>query len=272
MKNQLLISSALLITTLLTFSGCAFTPWTDPLEENESKAVEFLFYDMQKKESTCPNNIEADISFHWDEPIANKSIGGFVNFMDPSSIKFVMTNPLGQPIFALVIHGESFQSINTIYQKYQSGSLRSLLLYYHASPSLRSNNWASYLTGRLGQGPMEVLGIQDDREKRGVWVTIQFIDGKKKKINRLLINPDTRRLLSRVITDEEDTDESAAVISYEEWMIAGNCPFPTKLLISESSFDSEFTVQLSKVTTDQQFNEGDFKIYPPPGYTRQILP
>jgi len=267
---------ATIIFIILTIQGCAGKPWTDPLGETESKTVKTIFSQMQDREAHCSCCQEADITMSWNTPLTKKSIGGFLETRQPSSIKFIMTNPLGQPVFAMVTSNLSFQSINTVYRTYQSGGLNSLLLYHDAPQSLLSSNWATYLMGRLGQGPAEIVATRNDKEKRGVWLTIRFSDGDKIRKSHLLIDMVNKRLLARMISQwqvgDNDNEESVAIIHYDDWLPDNSCPIPTKLRISEYSLGAELNVQLSKISTDVQLNFDNFKINPPPGYLRQRLP
>ena len=276
MRNRSPLYDVFFLFLLFSISSCAGKQWTDTLEKKEAEPVETLFYQMRDRDAQCPCCLNADIAVSLGTPMEKKSIGGFLQLMDPSNIKFIMTNPLGQPVFAFVINGRTFQSINTIQRKYLSGSLDSFMLHHDIPLSLLSNNWADYLAGRLQQGPLEVVEIRNDREKRGVWITIRFTDGDKKRKNYLLIDTVEKKLLTRIIVDEQDTsggsEQTVAIITYDGWLSDKNCPIPTRLRISGFSFGYEIDIQLTEISTDAKLDRNTFKIKPPPGYLRQFLP
>ena len=271
MGSQSLLRFIFILFILLSLSSCAGKPWTNILGEEESKPAETLFYQMVDRDISCSCCLDTDITIAWDSPVEKKSIRGLLQTMEPSSIKFVMTNPLGQILFALIIKDRTFQSINTLTHKYQSGSLDSLVLYYDAPKSLLSGNWVTYLTGRLKKGSIEIVEIRNDREKRGVWFTILISDGDKKQKNHLLIDMVEKKILTRMVVDE-NSEETIASITYSDWIIEKNCQIPSRLQISEFSFGFQMNIQLSNISTDLQLKNSHFKINPPPGYLRQILP
>lgn len=276
MKDQPLLHYLFILFILFSIPGCAGKPWTDALGEKESEPVETLFYQMQARDADCSCCLGADITVSLNTPIEKKTIGGFLQLMSPSSIQFVMTNPLGQPVFALVTNGRTFQSINTIHHKYLSGGLDSLMLYHDIPSSWLSSNWTVYLTGRLQQGPVEIMDIRNDHEQRGVWITIRFTDGDKKRKNHLLIDTVEKRLLARMIIDEHvgsnGNEETVATIAYDDWLNKKNCRLATRLRISDFAFGSEINIQLSEISNDLQLDTNNFKIKPPPGYLLQLLP
>ncbi len=238
--------------------------------------MEQIFYQMQNRDNHCDCCIETDIIITLSTLMEKKAIAGFLQTMEPSSVKFVTTNPLGQPLFALVTKDRTFQSVNIPHYLYQKGRLDSFLLYNGVPLSLFSNNWLINLTGQLPQGNVEILEIRKDRKERGVWFNIRFDDGKKKVMNHLLIDIEQQRLLARMINTEkhgfDDDEETAAIIYYEDWKSDTTCPIPTTLQISEFAFGSEITLQLSNISSATKLNENDFTINSPPGFTHQILP
>lgn len=291
MRNFTPVNHAIILFISLTLFGCAGKPWTDPVGEKDRESFETLFYEMHKRDSQCACCLETEITLSWNTPMEKKAMAGHLQIMAPSAIKFIMSNPLGQPLYALVSNGNTFQAVNTVTRKYQRGSFDSLMLRYEAPRPLLSSNWVSFLTGRLQMSNPQITEIRNDREKRGVWVTIHYRDGGREKMNHLLIDPVGKKLVKRVLVEKQVKkggyemggeeavsskrnviEKTVAVINYNNWLSKSNCPVPTNIQITESSFDSELNILLSKITTDAELTSDDFKIKPPPGYFQQFLP
>jgi len=286
MVTQSFLRLLFILLVLFSIPGCGGRPWTDALGEKESDDVEKLFHQMRAAENLCFCCLEADITITLNSPLEKTSIGGYLQLMTPSSIKFIMTNPLGQPVFALTTNGKTFKSINTLKRKFLSGGLGSLMLHHNTPAYMLSENWVAYLTGRIPNGTVEIVGAYNDRENRGIWLTVRLSDGVRKRINHLLIDKEERKLLTRMIVNEipeyegsenesyenEDSEEIIAIITYDDWLNKDNCRIPTRLNISKLSFGSQVNIHLSEISTNLQLKPNNFTIKPPPGYLRQFLP
>jgi len=276
MFNQTLFKRLSILALFFFLSGCAGKPWTNTLDENQSDSVKIILQQMQDRDARCSCCLETDITVSWDTPIGKKSIGGYLYLMTPCFFKYITTNPLGQPVYAIVTNGHDFQSINTSKRKYLSGSLNSLLLSYDVPTTMLFYNWGAYLTGRLQSKNWQFEEFRHDRENRGIWVTIRLIDGNSKRKNHLLIDTTTKKLLSRIIVDETEEDETEedtiAIINYDEWVAWENGWLPTKITLSKFAFNSIITILLSNISKGSKKDINTFKITPPPGYFQQIFP
>ncbi len=271
-------------------AGCGGKPWTNLLDDKSSQETLAIFKQMLDRDIQCSCCLETDIVISWETPLKKRSVAGYLLLKNPFSIKYIITNPFGQPLFVVVTNGRTFQSINTVQRKFLSGSLDSFLLYHEVPTSMFFSNWGAYLTGRLQRESWQIEKMRHDRENRGVWVSLRYMSGNRKRKNHLLINTIDKKLLTRIIVDErlkpaedqgeesdkegkkEFYDEIVATIDYSDWVEAGNCLLPTRLNILGFAFSSEMIIQLENITANSEQNLNNFIIKVPRGYLRQHLP
>lgn len=275
---------------IFLLTGCGGKPWTGLLDDNSSQEVQALFKQIQNRDAQCSCCLETDIIISWDTPLEKRAVAGYLYLKDPFMIKYIIANPFGQPLFVVVTNGRTFQSINTVQRKFMSGSLDSFLLYHEVTTSVFFSNWGAYLTGRLQRESWQIEEMRQDRENRGVWVTVRYMSGNRKRKNHLLIDTLDKKMLTRIIVDErlkaaqdlgeendkqekeEIYDEIVATIDYSGWVKKGHCLIPTRLNISGLAFSSEMMIQLENISTDSQQNPNHFRVKVPRGYLRQHLP
>jgi len=275
---------------IFMLTGCGTKPWTGLLDDKSSQDALTIVKQMQDRDAQCSCCLETDIIISWDTPLEKRAVAGYLYLKNPFIIKYIITNPFGQPLFVVVTNGRTFQSINTVQRKFMSGSLDSFLLYHEVPTSMFFSNWGAYLTGRLQRESWQIEEMRHDRKNRGVWVTLRYMSGNRKRKNHLLINTLDRKLLTRIIVDErlkpaEDLgeesneeekevlyDEIVATIHYSNWVTEGNCLLPTRLSILEFAFSSEMIIQLENISTDSEQSPNDFRVKVPRGYLRQHLP
>lgn len=278
--------TAILFLTLLVLSGCGGKPMTSLLNEKDSKAAATIFEQIQDRDAGCSCCLETDIIISLDTPIEKRAIDGYLHLMNPFIIKYIITNPFGQPLFVVVSNGKTFESINTFKRQFMSGSLRSLFLYHNVPTSMFFFNWGAYLTGRLQRDSWELEEIRNDRDDRGIWFTLRLLSGNKKRKNHLLIDTLEKKLLTRIIVDEHPKiqevlendnepvfeDKIVAVINYSNWVKESGCLLPTKLNMTGFAFNSEIAIKLSNISIYSKQKQKRFKIKPPAGYYLQYLP
>ncbi len=95
----------MLLLLMFLLAGCAGKPWTTQVTDQEGLHVRQIFEEIQERDASCFCCLDAKVSFFWDGPGEDRSISGFLQLMLPSSVKFVVTNPLGQPLYAIVSDG-----------------------------------------------------------------------------------------------------------------------------------------------------------------------
>jgi hypothetical protein len=251
----------LLISALV---GCAGKPWTTPVTDLEMIAVTRTFGEMRERDASCFCCVDAKASLFWDGPGEDRSVSGFLQLMLPSSVKFVVTNPLGQPLYAMVTDGVEFQSINTTLKQAVTGELSALMLQYDIPQSLLSADWGYWLTGRLHEQGATMKAISRDESGRGVWITMRYPGEGALAESHLLIEPDGKRLLSRVLVDQEG--ETMATIAYEHGGGQDDCMVADKITITDLPYGSKLNIDLTGILTDRVFTPANFRLKVPVNY------
>ena len=267
--SQLLFLCGLILLLQLT-SGCAKKTWTDPLGEDQGKAAEKVLSVMQERDGSCASCLDGDAIISMENHLETKVLSGYIKIMLPDSIKFIASNPLGQPLFALASDGVRFQTLSTGDRLYMSGRLQSYALLHDIPPAFLSGSWAEWLTGRIDSGKKEAPTFQADAEGRGVWFSFQQKVGGHSTTNRLLIDTGKALLLSRILEDAKGN--ILAEISYADWQELDGCMQPGQISMTRLSFGGQLGLKLSNIEGSSLCREHDFMLPVPAGYQRQFMP
>jgi outer membrane lipoprotein-sorting protein len=274
MKNYIFTGFAPVVffcLVLLTAGGCARKPWTDPVDDDQAKAIRGMIQEIQKTDALCSSTLDAEVVVSWRTGMDTKAFSGFLQMKQPSSLKFVTTNPLGQTISALVSDGESFRSVNTVTRQFLSGGLANLAFRNDIPPELLTGNWGSWLSGRIEiPQSSEITDIRQDASARGIWVLLANPKSRLSGKEYVLIDPKSKRPLFRVLMDAQESP--IARIEYGDWQEGTGCGRPAHFHITGLSMGAEITIQLSGIITDKEFAEKDFSLSPPPGYFIELRP
>lgn len=249
---------------ILLMTGCAGKPWTTPVADAETVVVTKIFKEMQQRDDSCFRCLDAKVSLFWDGPGEDRSVSGFFLLMLPASVKFVVTNPLGQPMYAVVSNGQGFQSINTTLKQHISGELSDLMTQYDIPESLLSAHWGYWLMGRLHEQGAMIEAISRDESGRGVWVTLRYADEEALAKCHLLIQPDEKKLLARVLVDRHG--DTVATISYDYGTSRNNCVSPGRISVTSLPYGSRLNIDFSEILTDRVLSGADFRLKVPANY------
>ncbi len=252
----------------LLISGCAIKPWEAPMEGETFDDSLKVIIALAKEQETCDQSFDGDLSLFYTGPFDKEAISGYLQFSLPSSYKFIVTNPFGQPMFMIAGNNSSFQIINTNDKKYLAGSLRSFFIRNHIPLAFLSGNWGEWLTGRNTMRGAEITAIRQDKEARGLWVTVEYTNGKKTTTSHLLLDTENRRYLERLLEDKKG--DIVARITYGNKRADTPCQQP--LAITLSGLDYGVTIDL--ILSDIQFTneQKKYSLPIPKGYIRQFMP
>lgn len=256
-----------LILLALLLNGCAAKPWTIQVTEDEAAFFTRTFEEMQERDASCFSCLDAETSLVWEGPGSNRSIAGYLQLMLPTSVKFVVLNPLGQPLYALVSDGREYQSINTGQRLHTIGRISALAAQYQIPEALLSENWGYWLTGRLQEERATIETIRRDDSGRGVWVTLRYQDEAHLAKSHLLIQPETRQLLSRILVDHQG--KTVATLSYDQRHGKDDCAPVSRITISDLPYRSKLSISFTDILTDRSFTAANFRLRVPAGYTTQ---
>jgi len=250
----------------LLLSGCAGKPWTDPLLDKEADSVAKQVDNLAARNASCGTTLEGDVALFYRSPVEKKALSGFLQFSQPSSYKFVMSNPLGQPVLIVTGDQSSFQLINILEKKFLGGSIRSFGLRNDIPSYFLQSNWTLCFTGRSPLLSKSIVDIRNDREARGVWITFQ--NEQQTGWYHLLL--DKEKELYRTLILENDDGKTVAKIDYDNWLVLGQCRQPRNIAISGLDYGTEIRIELSDIVLSDV--KKNFRLNPPPGYMRQYMP
>jgi hypothetical protein len=256
--------TVLLVPFLL--GGCASKPWTEPLLETQADTAIQLIDAVIARDAACGGTLEGDIVLFYQNPLEKKAFSGFLQFSMPSSFKFVVENPFGQPILLIAGNQESFQAIDTLSQKFLSGSIRSFGLRNNIPTYFLKSNWASWLTGRILFSSQTITDIRDDRDAKGIWFTFQ--SEELTGVHHLLLDPDQKVILAHIM--ENQHGKTVAEVRYDDWLTQGTCRQPQEINITGLDYGTNIHIKLSNVLISDEIKT--YQLQPPAGYIRQYTP
>ncbi len=265
------------ITALLFLSGCATQRWTDPLTKEHSKAIEEVVSTMQQRQNLCPKSLDADARIFMKSPLADSAIKGYLVLAAPSSIKFIVTNPLGMLAYAFTSDGTNFQILNTGKRLHIRGRITSLALREKIPLMLTQGDWFAYLNQRLPSNEPAILQITKDVDDSSYWLQLGHsanitTDGSQ----WLHLDAKQQRVLGYLFLDR--AGEVVAEISYAgeagETGQEKNICFPAarSILIDKLSWGTEIRIELQDIGTDIPLNDSEFNLPVPVDYFKQIQP
>jgi hypothetical protein len=270
-NNRTKMSLSMFMLFFFLFSGCAQKQWRDPLAENEEKAARQVVDNMLQIQNGCSKSIDAEINVTWNSRVSDGGINGYLHSLQPSDIKIIAINPLGQLQYAFATNGRRFQTINVAGRVYKHGRVATFEKKHSIPKSILHDEWALWLTGRIPEGPEDLQRLRQDEQQRGFWFSLDS-EEKSRHFNEvfLLIEPSRQRLLERVAMDK-DGNEVARVL-YTSWTEIDNCPVPTAIEIQSHSYGTTIQLELNKIKTDKRFKENDMSLNPPRGFLQQYYP
>lgn len=245
MHNRLLFPFSLFL-----LSACSYTPWQEsPLSPEQVGSIPLIVEELQK--DNCGNGFDADAIITLNTKLGNHSYQGYLAALRPHYGKFVVTSPLGQPLFIASATSEKLTLINVRARNYSQEHIP-LLLQKHDLPStLVAGGVANILGGYISQDFVPPYTFYSDKENRGIWVKT----GESHEM--VLIAPEKKQVVARRISDngkELDIEYSYSV---------GECLLPKEISISGLSYGSSITVQLKKGAKSTTFTPSQFAVQPP---------
>lgn len=259
----------MLCLTLL-LGGCARKEWRDPLAEAEDKKAQQLLAMKLEEQSFCSCCLDGEIKATWQSRLADGGMQGYVQLMQPSSLKLVAINPLGQPLFIFTTDGRQFQAVNVQDGLFKYGKVASFVRKHSVPENVFHSEYPKWLRGTIVGDGQNIDGYYQDTTARGFWVSITNTTESRFPHEYLLLHQETGQLLERVAVDR-DGNEAARVI-YKNWTRQNGCPQPTSLEIRSPSYGTAIQLEILDITTDKSFSLQDFNLKPPRGFLQQYYP
>lgn len=259
---------------LLFLSGCATQRWTEPLPKEETKGFEKLVFDMQQKRDLCPKSLDAEAKIFLKSPVTDSAISGYLQLASPSSMKFIVTNPLGMLAYAFASDGKNFQILNTGKRLHIRGGIRPLAIRKRIPLILAQGDWFAYLNKDLPSQELTILQVTEDINDDSYWLKL----GRSAAITSdesqwLHLDAKQQRVLGYLFLDR--SGEVVAEIRYGEEVgreKKGCFPVARSVLIDKLPWGSEIRLELTNIRTDIPLSDSDFILPVPTDYNKQLQP
>lgn len=259
--------SGYLLFLLIFLSGCATKPWKDPLSEERQDSAAELLDNLAIRDQQCKETLEADLALFYRSPIEKKAIEGYFKFSLPNSYKFVITNPLGQMVWAVAGNNKSYQILNPLHHQYTAGNLDSFGIKNKIPSFFMDGPWSDWITARNRFRSEQVEMIREDKKGRGIWFSMPKtpLTGNTE---HLLLDPQQSLIVMRLVTNSNGS--ILARMSYSDFILIDQCYQPAQVEISGLDYGTEIKLNFSRIALEEE--RQTFKLPVPPGYFRQFLP
>lgn len=270
-NSTLIFRLFFLATFLFLHTGCAKNPWTNQLANEDIQPYLSAIDTIQQQKNNCPNYWDADVDISWHTALGTKAFSGYLQVSNPSSFKFIISNPLGQPILALTSNGEKFQLLEILKKQYSHGSTISYALRNNMPPEFASGSWGYWLVGKLPEQVTEHPTISLDKEERGIWLTIDSRhENSVDTTHYYLLNLKKLAVQEQRIFHKQS--KHLATLTYSNYMLTGNCFQPHQIDISDLPFGASIQINLNNIQSRGSATEKDFTLPVPQHYFIKYLP
>ena len=274
----------------LFFTGCAAKLiQTLPASPQEESTVSAAFQDILENQANCGCclDAEAEVTLAVDSWMGDRSgtMTGFLQAMQPSYIKFVGVNPLGQPLFIFITDGITFQNLQVPKSKVYEGDVRSDAFNKYVPAWFEPEYGFFWLAGRIKPGSFEIVDIRRDKGKKGFWLQLQY-EGSLYR-NMILFDPQESAILRHVLIDSKekphiDVQYADYLPLIDETENTGNkgveqnnntgefvlCRLPGSIRVASHDNSGQINLELHSFLPDSVFSEEDFTIGIPSGFKR----
>ena len=259
----------LLLFLVLSISGCASPPWGKIVSEQVSNETGQLYGRFIEQSKECSSGFDGDVIARFHTQLKNITQAGFFQMLEPSYIKIVVSNPLGQPLLVISSNARIYQELNSINRTFKTVTHRSFSIRNEIPPSFMRGHWFAWLTGRPLSDDYQIRAIREDPEARGVWLEIGADTEAATALEHVLMDFSGNHLIERIIVAEDGSFQ--ATISYADWQTISACEQPMNISVSGLSFGATANLMFSDLR-EAELKPRDFNLPYPQGYRRQYLP
>ncbi len=261
----------ILVLLLVVLSGCAPKPWHDTLSDDGRKAMLDVMDEIVAAQQDRPRCFDADVKVFLTSWMKNTAASGYTQIMAPDTIKFVTSNPFGQPVLAFVGNQENFQYVNVLSRTYLDGDINEFASIYEIPLENFSGPWGDWISARIPVNTRDINEMRADNSEQGIWVRYGAQSGVNSQTGRgefLLIDPEQKMLVARTITDEK-----GKIIARIDYSNRSTPPLrqPQSIKVTRLAYGAELEVQLSNLMEMESCENQDFFIKRPAGYNYQHL-
>lgn len=258
----------LLLFSSLLFTSCATPRWTTLLEGEQKSEMETAFAQFISSQELCTPSWDAELDITWTSAVKNYSFSAYARMLEPSYLKIIVSNPLGQPLKIIGTDGLTYQAIDAVERSIVTGSLSSWVDHHDLPVSLATGSWLNWLAGRSSVSANQIGDIRLDAQHRGAWFSI-LDDDTGAIVEHLLFDNEKGRIVERVLVDEHS--KPFATLEHSRWQQIGGCLYPTVLSIGGLPLSGQAKLRFSEIQQNT-FVPIDFRVDPPPSFRRTWLP
>jgi len=262
----------------MTLTACARPDWGDPIKDETAIGNgRQLLAAMVAADEKCPPCRDADVSLSLKSPLKNAAASGYLLLRRPSWIKFVSSNPFGQPVLLATSDGVYFQQLLMLEKTYLHGQVFSYLAHNNLPLALAMGNWGSWLTGGTGQVKVEEADVRLDQQNRGLWFTWRLSPPPQARgisengtHEHILVDAEKRLVIARVISDTNG--KTIARFDYGDRRADGPCPQPETIVISGLEGGATIEAIFSALGTPAECPEDFFRLKKPENFQELYMP
>ncbi len=267
-KKNKLPAGIILLVPFLFLTNCARVPWTSLIEGDQKSAIEQTYLNSVEKTKRCSSSWDGEVTVSWDSAVQTYSFSAYCQVLEPSYIKLIVSNPLGQPLKLISTNGTDYQAIDAHKRSSVGGSLRAWAIRNEIPLTLTKMPWLDWLQGRANPDNNQILEIREDAQNRGVWLGVAETDMARIQ-EHVLFDIDTSLIFQRLIVDEQN--KPLATITYGEWQQFDGCRYPAQISFTGLPYGSSAELIFSDVKS-VTLTRDSFNLKIPPGFTRKLLP
>jgi hypothetical protein len=257
------------LLVVLTLSGCATTtPWTSLLEGEQKNAVETAFMEFAVAQERCRPSWDAEVEIGWSSSVRNLSTSAYCRMLEPAYLKFIVSNPLGQPLRVIATNGTTYRDLNTVGRTIVGGGLRSWAVRHDLPLNLVKGTWLDWIGGRSSAAVAQIDDIRLDSQNRGAWLSIAGADSEVIK-EHILFDWENHKIIERILLDEQN--RPFATLAYLEWQEIDQCLYPVVTSIDGLPMGGQLSLSFSDIR-QSEFVPSDFNVDVPREYLKTWLP
>jgi len=253
------------LSLALILTGCGQKQWADPLLDQALLETASQLDQLTDNQKECPQTMSANMALYYNSPLQQIAQDGTLHFSQPSSFKFVITNPLGLPVWAVAGDHKNYQILNTMSTQFVRGTVKAFGIRNKIPEYLIKGVWGDWLTGRNSFLSDDVLSIEPDVENRGVWIKVGA--GDKHEL-RSLVNLQTGVIAERIVFSK--SGRKVARIAYSDHQEAGSCLQPGRILVTGLDYGTEIRLDFSDIQLSTKTK--NYSLKPPPHYFKKLMP
>jgi len=232
---------------------------------------------MAAAEEKCPLCRDADVNLTLKSPFKDAAVSGYLLWRRPSGIKFVSSNPLGQPLLLVTSDGARFQQLLMPHQTYLHGRIFSYLAHNNLPIALAVGDWTSWLSGGIGHVKTEEAEVRPDSQRRGLWFVwpLPFLPGTPSVKGEgfqehVLVDAADHLVITRIISDERG--KTVLRFDYSDRQENDSCRQPEKIIISGLEGGGVIEIALSDPQTPAQCPDDLFRLRKPENFQEFYMP